>query len=157
MDKSISVLLLFPVFALSLAGCSAIRTDPTQKISLATNPGGANCELSREGKVVGAVNPTPGDIVVDRNKHEMSVLCKKDGYQDASGTVKSGIAGTVFWNVLAMDPIGIAVDAATGADNSYSGSTTITLVPIDDLTSPASPEITAQNPTTTEEKKPEVH
>ena len=122
--------LLYLYSSLTLVGCGAIRTDPRESITLETKPPGASCVLSREGNVVGQVNPTPGDIIVDRNKHDMSVVCTKEGYQDGTGNLKSGLARTFFLNVLQMDALAVGVDAVTGADNSYPGVTTIELVPI---------------------------
>ena len=110
-------------------GCATILSGKTQNLTIATNPAGASCELTREGKILGAVNPTPGALMVNKTKHDISVVCKKDGYQDATGNLESGTEGATFGNIAAGGLIGWGIDSASGADNKYPEVTTITLIP----------------------------
>ena len=120
----------FAAILLSFTGCSTILSGRTQTVTLATNPPGAACEVSRQGRVIGQVNPTPGGLMVDRTKHDLQVLCKRSGYQDATEYLESGTEGATFGNILAGGLIGWGVDSATGADNKYPEVKTISMAPL---------------------------
>ena len=112
------------------SGCATILAGKTQNLTIATNPAGASCELTREGRVVGSVSPTPGAIMVNKTKHDISVVCKKDGYEEATGFLESGTEGATFANIAAGGLIGWGIDSASGADNKYPEVTTITMQPV---------------------------
>jgi hypothetical protein len=130
------------LIAPSLLGCSAYSlvdaAEPTQEISIVTTPPGAHCVLFREDKIVAEIKSSPEELVVDRSRHDMKVVCKKEGYQEATENLRSGIAATPFWDIIELNASGLLVNAVSGADNSYPGTTTVTLVPIDtpETTSP---------------------
>lgn len=115
---------------LGLSACSLILEGTSQQLTLATNPPAAACELTREGRVVGQVNPTPGGLMLKKSKHDIQVVCKKEGYQDSTAYLDSGVEGATFGNILAGGFVGWAVDSAAGADNKYPEVTTITLLPL---------------------------
>ncbi|GAK44011.1 conserved protein [Tepidicaulis marinus] len=96
-----------------------------------TNPTGANCELKREGVAIGRVSPTPGAVTIRKTKHDITIVCLKDGYQEASYFNKSDVAGATVGNVILGGGIGWAIDSASGADNKYTSPVNITLVPQD--------------------------
>ncbi|HET6159457.1 MAG TPA: hypothetical protein VFE34_14010 [Dongiaceae bacterium] len=98
-------------------------------MTVQTSPSGANCELRRDGDVIGVVNPTPGIINVDKSKDDISVICKKDGYQDGSGAFSSEFQGMTFGNLLFGGIIGVAVDASSGAMHEYPASVTVVMAP----------------------------
>ena len=114
-----------------LTGCATILSGRTQTVTIQTNPPGAACEMTCNGKVIGNVNPTPGAMMVQKTKHPISIVCKKPGYQDATYNVASGSEGATFGNILAGGLIGWGVDSATGADNKYAEVNTITLAPVE--------------------------
>ena len=95
-----------------------------------TNPPGADCKLTRNDIVIGRVNPTPGEIVVQKTKHNITVTCDKGGYQTATYVNKSGVEGATFGNIVLGGGIGWAIDSASGADNKYDDVMNITLVPV---------------------------
>ncbi len=105
--------------SLLLCNCASIASGTTQTLNINTNPAGADCAFTRDGKLIGRVNPTPGAIKVDRTKYDIIVECSKSGYQTATYTNKSGGEGTVAGNILLGGGIGWAIDSATGADNEY--------------------------------------
>ncbi|MEQ9244480.1 MAG: hypothetical protein RLO21_00680 [Nitratireductor sp.] len=115
--------------ALMGSACSTIVEGTDQTVTVATDPSGAACELTRGGETVGVVNPTPGSILVDKSSDNISVICSKDGYQDASGTLTSEFEGMTFGNILFGGIIGVAVDASSGAMNEYPSSVTVRLIP----------------------------
>jgi hypothetical protein len=112
-----------------LTGCATIVKGHSQEITLQTTPPGAACNLMRSGKAVGAVNPTPGSVTVEKSKTEIAISCKKDGYFDADGKVASKFHPMTFGNILFGGIIGIGVDAASGAMTEYESSVAITLIP----------------------------
>lgn len=114
-----------------LTGCSTIIAGRTQTITIQTNPPGAACEFTQNGKIIGSVNPTPGALMVTKTKHDISVLCKKDGYQETTDYLESGTEGATFANIIAGGVIGWGIDSASGADNKYPEVRTIALVPIE--------------------------
>jgi hypothetical protein len=120
------IILLVAVAALS--ACSSIVEGTSQELVINTNPEGANCALIREGQVIGRVSETPGGITIKKSKHDITVECKKKGYQTAKFFNKSDVAGATVGNVLLGGGIGWAIDSANGADNKYTTPMNITLV-----------------------------
>ena len=115
--------------AAASSGCASIVEGTDQSVTVQTTPSGANCELKRDGAVIGVVNPTPGTVTVDKSKHDIAVICKKDGYQDASGAFSSDFQGMTFGNILFGGLIGVAVDASSGAMHEYPATVTIAMAP----------------------------
>ena len=110
-----------------LSGCSTIIDGTSQQIAVNTNPSGADCGLYREGVRIGEVANTPGSVLIKKSKHDISVVCVKDGYQQATYFNKSGVAGATFGNILLGGGVGWIVDSAAGADNKYDSPVNITL------------------------------
>ena len=110
---------------LAMSGCASILSGTSETISFASNPPGANCDLVRNGKIIGSVT-TPGGLVVEKTKHDINVTCKKEGYQDSTGFLKSGIQEETWGNIILGGGIGWAIDSAAGADNEYPDHITIT-------------------------------
>lgn len=117
-------------FVTSLSACSTILSGRTQTVTIETNPPGAACNLIREGRVIASIDPTPGGTLVSRTKHDISVVCKKEGYRDSSEYLDSGTEGATFGNILAGGLIGWGVDSATGADNKYPDVKIVTMLPV---------------------------
>jgi len=78
--------------------------------------------------VVASVN-TPGGVVVEKTKHDMTVECDKDGYEVTRVNLDSGIEDATWGNIILGGGIGWAVDSAAGADNKYPEYVNLTLVP----------------------------
>src|SRR5579883_1268490 len=102
-----------------VSACSSIVEGTHQEIAIATNPPGANCSLKRQDVVIAQVNPTPGSAKIEKTKYDITIICGKDGYQEATLLDKSGAAAATFGNILAGGGIGWAIDSASGADNKY--------------------------------------
>jgi hypothetical protein len=129
------------------SGCASIIEGTSQTITLNTNPPGANCALVREGIVIGRVAPTPGSVVIEKTKHDITITCTKEGYQEATYLNHSGAAGATFGNIILGGGIGWAIDSASGADNKYDSPVNMTMVP-----EPASVAATTQAPASAEIK-----
>jgi len=135
--------------AVLLSACSSIIEGTSQNIAVSTDPAGADCALVRQGNVIGRVNPTPGTVKIDKTKHDITVECALEGYQPASFFNKSDVAGATVGNVIAGGLVGWAIDSATGADNKYTGSVHIEMVPTGNSAPAAAPVETPPAPTAT--------
>ena len=113
----------------SLTGCSSIIEGTNQTLTVNTTPAGATCVLNRNGQVIGQIQSTPGGIVVEKTKHDINVVCNKEGYLEATYFNKSDVAGATVGNVILGGGIGWAIDSASGADNKYTEIMNITLIP----------------------------
>ena len=111
-----------------LGGCAYGIEGSSQTISLATKPSGARCELMRNDQLVASV-VTPTVIEVDKSRHDISVSCKKSGYQEAFGYFEASKSGYTWGNIVlgAGAIVGWFVDTMTGAANEYQPDVTITL------------------------------
>lgn len=112
-----------------LAGCASIVEGTTQNILVNTNPPGADCGLYRQGLRIGSVMNAPGSALVNKTKHDIWVVCVKQGYQQATYFNHSGVAGGTFGNIVLGGGIGWAIDSADGADNKYDSPINLTLSP----------------------------
>ena len=114
---------------LPFAACSSVIEGTSQQILVNTNPPGADCAFEREGQTIAKVSATPGGATIKKTKHDITVRCSKDGYQEATYLNHSGAAGATFGNIVLGGGIGWAIDSASGADNKYDGTVNMTLVP----------------------------
>jgi hypothetical protein len=115
----------------ALGGCASVISGTSQTLTLDTIPSGADCSLSKKGLVVGRVNPTPGAVFVQRTRDDITVECKKDGYQTGTFINRSGLEAATFGNVILGGLVGVVVDAASGANNKYDEKMHITLAQIE--------------------------
>ncbi len=105
-------------------GCASKSEGTDQTITVETSPTGANCRFYREGIVVGQVI-TPGGVVVEKTKHDMTIECEKEGYETVKANLESEIEGATWGNII----WGWAIDSSAGADNEYPEFVNLTLVP----------------------------
>ena len=103
---------------MAVSGCASIVEGTTQSIAVTSSPvSGANCVLtSSEGTYYVT---TPGNVTVHKTKNDLAVVCKRDGYQDASTKIAPHFNGATLGNVIAGGVIGVGIDAATGANFNY--------------------------------------
>ena len=127
----IDILLVLAVLwtAAPLNGCATLVKGSSQSVIVNTDPAGAICSLTRKGKEIAIVNPTPGTITVDKSKDAVAVSCSKAGYLESAGTINSQFQAMTFGNILFGGLIGVAIDAGSGAMNEYDPSVTLTLIP----------------------------
>jgi hypothetical protein len=129
--------------AVCLSGCVSVFEGTSQDIAVVTNPNGAHCAFKRDdGKEMGSVESTPAKLTVRKSKYDLTITCKKEGYQDASYLNHSGTSATIAANVavdlLLTAGISSIVDSANGADNKYDSVVNITMIPL------AGPVVAAQ-------------
>lgn len=114
----------------AVSGCATITKGTDQNVTVQSIPSGAECELRRDGKVIGIVNPTPGTVNVHKSQANIAVTCRQDGYQDSSATLSSELQGMTFGNILFGGIIGAAIDAGSGAMHKYPDSVNIAMAPL---------------------------
>ena len=133
-----------------LAGCATIIKGTTQSISLKTPPAeGAQCELKNaEGTWYVT---TSGSVTVHKTKTDLTVICTKAGFQDATATIPARFNGVTAGNILLGGIVGLTVDAASGANYGYTELTEIPLLPVGSAATPAE---ASETPTPDEPKQP---
>ena len=126
---SLKTVAAIAAMGVALSGCATIIEGTTQSISVSTNPpAGAQCTLA---SALGTwYVTTPGSVTVHKSKTDITAICKKDGYQDATQIIPSTFQATTAGNILLGGIVGIGVDAASGADYKYPALSVITMVPI---------------------------
>jgi len=112
-----------------LVGCATIVKGTDQTLTVTTTPSGAICELKRGGQTMSVVNPTPGSVLIEKSKDDISVICSKEDHQDGGAALTSKTQGMTFGNILFGGIIGVAIDAGSGAMNKYPASVHVTLIP----------------------------
>ena len=115
--------------AFVMTQCATLTEGTTQTILVSSEPGGANCEISREGLMVGTVAATPSIVTVDKDSAPLAFRCKKTGYVDTREAVDAKFIGTTAGNLLLGGIIGIAIDAGSGANNEYPAQVLVKLIP----------------------------
>lgn len=123
----------------TLPACASITSDKSQPVSVSTcEVSGAQCELiNGEGKYY--ISSTPGSVVVRNSSADLSINCKKEGYQPAVGLMKRSHKGMAWGNVLAGGIIGYAVDRGTGAAFQYDADINICMTKIPETKAEAIP------------------
>ena len=129
MKSVIGAMTVAAVTVVSLSGCASIISGTSQEIKVVTNPPGANCELVREGAVIGRVYQTPSSVTIDKTKDDITLTCHKEGYQEASYVNHSGIDGATYGNIVLGGAVGWGVDSSIGADNRYDSIVNVSMVP----------------------------
>ena len=122
-------MLILIVTAILTGGCATIVKGGSQGVTVKTDPPGANCDLTRKGKSVGVVNPTPGTVQLGKGASALDVSCKKPGYFDANGKLSSSFQGWTLGNVILGGIVGIVVDAGSGAMHEYQSEISMKLLP----------------------------
>jgi hypothetical protein len=104
---------------LAVTGCATMTRGTTQVVAINT-PGvpGATCTLS-SSSIGTQTAVTPGTVTLQKGRDNVSVHCSKECYQDGAGVIASNMEGMTAGNILLGGVIGIGVDAASGAMNSY--------------------------------------
>jgi hypothetical protein len=102
-----------------LPGCATIIHGTSQNVTVTTNPAGASCRLDRDVVAIGMIAPTPGTLRVDKSKNDIVVTCNREGHDATTVRHASEFGGATFGNAVVGGLIGVAVDAASGANFPY--------------------------------------
>ena len=134
---------------LSLPGCATIMHGSTQSLAVITEPPGAACKLERDGVMIGSVAPTPGTVRIDKSKNDILVTCNREGFETTAIRHVSEFGGATIANAVVGGLIGVAVDAASGANFPYPTEARLILQP------PGAPPVVQPTPATVHpENKP---
>ena len=116
------------VGAITVSGCASITQGTTQTLIFSIEPKSAHCTLTREGDgELGSISSNHTTITVSKDKDDIVVACRADGYEDKTMRIVStaqaaGIVGGAFLD------LGIT-DLITGAMWKYPGELTIVMDP----------------------------
>ena len=107
--------------AVSLSACSTIVNGSNQMVKFDTGEVvGADCVAT--GGSSNSVNErfvTPAEVKIPRSKKILIIECNKEGYQTGEERVGGQVEGSTGGNILIGGPIGVGVDALTGAIYKY--------------------------------------
>lgn len=109
------ILIIFAL--LSVSGCASLVTGTKQTVTIDTDPRGALCRVM-QGKLVTNVKSTPSVVTLERSRRDLKVTCMK-GNRVGETVVETGLQPMSAGNLLVGGPIGIGVDAVTGAAFNY--------------------------------------
>ncbi len=123
--RCLGVLLLL----LLVSSCATAIKGTEETVTIETDPQGAACDLMRDGEVVALVDQSPGAVEVERSESDIEVRCRLDGYEVAEGRLVAGTNNATMGNLVLGGLIGMAVDAASGANNEYPESISLVMVP----------------------------
>jgi hypothetical protein len=115
--------------AIWLNSCATVTSGTTQTISVVSEPAGASCEMRRDGALLMSLQSAPQAVVVPRSKATIELTCKRVDHEPTTEMVESQFSGATMGNVLAGGLIGIAIDAASGANNFYPAEVRVVLQP----------------------------
>ena len=120
-------LLLLGALALGAGACATVVGGTTQEVLVQSEPSGAGCRVERQGAAVGVIPSTPGKVTLPRSKQNAVVNCTKDGFEASQAVLVARFNGATLGNILVGGLVGIAVDAASGANNKYPERVTVVL------------------------------
>ena len=117
--------------ALLLWGCATIMTGTSQGLRIDTpHVTGASCELTDKKGTKYYLQKTPGSVTVRKGDGPMTIVCKKEGYHATTIILKEGFHGATLGNILLGGPVGIIIDAVSGAAQKYPKTALVWLEPL---------------------------
>ena len=102
----VMAILMCPIL---LSSCATIISGRTQKFSVNTNPDEAIVTVN------GISQNSPCSFILDRTTPSYQVKIVKKGYKPVIISIKRGINGWVFGNILLGGIIGLVVDVVSGS------------------------------------------
>lgn len=126
-NAAVRAALLAVLFTAS--GCATVVKGTDESVSVMTEPAGAACDLERDGHTIAVIKETPDTVEVDRDKDDIVVTCDLAKHETTVGRLESEFGGATLGNVILGGVIGLAVDAASGANNEYPESITLIMKP----------------------------
>ncbi len=108
---------------LALTGCASITGSSTQNISIQTRaPDGkevkeAQCDLINKRGTYFLTSP--GTIMISRSNDDLTITCRKEGFENGRAGVVSNTKGSMFGNIILGGGIGAIVDHNNGSAYEY--------------------------------------
>lgn len=116
--------------AVAISGCATITKGTTQAVALNT-PGAVGAQCTLNSSAIGTkVITTPATITLDKSQESITVLCKKECFQDGGTVIASNTETMAAGNLIAGGVVGLGVDAISGAMNKYNADNQVAMVPI---------------------------
>jgi hypothetical protein len=118
------------VISILFAGCSTIVEGTEQQVSVNT-PGvpGALCQLQSPAIGTRTVQ-TPANITLPKSKNNVAVSCSAQCFSPGVGTLASHTEIMTAGNVVFGGIIGLGIDAASGAMNTYDPGVEVMMTPL---------------------------
>jgi hypothetical protein len=116
-------IVLLTAFVLLQSGCASVTGSSTQNISIQTRASDgkevkeAQCDLINKRGTYFVT--TPGTIMISRSNDDLTVTCRKEGFENGRAGVVSNTKGSMFGNILLGGGIGAIVDHNTGSAYEY--------------------------------------
>lgn len=125
-----SKLILALAASISLSACSTIVNGSNQAVNFNTgNVTGAECVATGgSDKAVNKKFTTPAEVKIPRSKKTVTIECNKAGYETATEQMVGQVEGSTGGNILLGGPIGVGVDALSGAIYKYPDTVVINMV-----------------------------
>ena len=92
---------------------------------------------TRLEKDSGSARLKAATATLQKGRDNVAVHCTKECYQDGAGVIASNMEGMSAGNIILGGVVGIGVDAASGAMNSYAAEVQVIMVPIPGCRPPA--------------------
>ncbi len=112
MKRTTSIFVLV-FFLLSIIGCATIVSGRMQNLPVISSPDGAVVTMGNLRQ------RTPCVLHLDRRMGAYQIKIEKDGYEPVTVTLKKGVNGWVFGNLVFGGIIGLIVDVSSGAASSF--------------------------------------
>ena len=129
MMPTLKRLAMIVLVAAGLPACATITTGTSQSLTVLTEPAGAACTLTRDGTIVGVVNPSPGTITISKSTRDVAIRCTRQGNLPGVTTATPQFQAMTAGNLLLGGVIGLGIDAASGALSYYPANVLVTLPP----------------------------
>ena len=116
--------------AVFCGGCATIVKGTTQSVAINT-PGASGAQCTLVSSAIGTkVVATPATIVLEKGSDNIAVTCKKECFHDSTGIIASNTELMAAGNIIAGGPIGLGIDAVSGAMNKYNDNNQVSMVPV---------------------------
>jgi len=111
--KKTIIFLTLVSFAFTIVGCCTIVSGRNQQLPVISTPSGARVIVN------GVQQQSPCTLVLDRKQPLYQVRVEKDGYEPVEITLRKGVNGWIWGNILFGGIIGLIIDVCTGSVNKF--------------------------------------
>lgn len=135
------------VSSILISGCSTVANGSNQRVEVNTGDViAADClvtggsDFAVEERFV-----TPAEIRLPRSKKTIKFSCEKEGYETGTKNVVGRIEGSTAGNILVGGPIGVGVDALSGAIYKYPDVITVPMKKLGEMANASSDDVAARD------------
>ncbi|MEO1496102.1 MAG: hypothetical protein AAFV43_03020 [Planctomycetota bacterium] len=118
--RSRSLLLLVATLLVASGGCATVVSSPNAKVALRSEPAGARVTVRNDAGDVVAQSVTPAEVSLKRSGKwarpaKYVATFETPGHTPTAAPIRMKPNPWLLGNIIAGGPLGLAVDAATGA------------------------------------------